>query len=437
MKITYLTLLCFFGFLFQQGNSQFKDTESTQLASELDMLLSGQFKPDQSGCAATVIIGGQTVYNNSFGLADNKLNRPFNKGVGAGSDTSVFNSFTLIKKQGLELARNSYRLPVGKDPKKIYGIEINYGSRSSIPILTLRKTGISDGLNTKIIYAPDYDIYIEVRTNPELTEANNPTQTIFNKVLTDFFGTLDFMDNTGSRLVFYHFLLTVKVLPYGGILENGKETHVWINGDTKYLHYTTDGTEPEISSPVYSKNILINKACELKIKIIPSAASDTLKSETFQFSEGAAPEPLAKTEGLKPGLKYTYYEGLWSSLPDFQTLKPKNSGIAKVPDLSVAMKKDSCALRFDGYLYISKNGMYNIYSVSDDGSKVFLNDKLIVNNDGAHGTVPEAYLMPLKKGYYKFTVLYFENSGGQELQVGYWTDDNEPKQFTQDLFFHK
>ena len=140
---------------------------------------------------------------------------------------------------------------------------------------------------------------------------------------------------------------------------------------------------------------------------------------------------------MKPGLEFSYYEGLWNALPDFPGLKPKLTGITQIPDLSVALKKDSCAIQFNGYIYIDREEMYNIYSVSDDGSKVFLNDKLIVNNDGNHGSVPEAYLIPLKKGYYPIKILYFENSGGQELQVGYWTDGNEPKPFTKEMFFYK
>jgi len=437
VKKTALVHLIILGLIFQLGNAQSSVRKYTQLGFELDKVLSDQFKPDDPGCAAIVAIRGQIIYKKAFGLSDTSANIPLNTVKAFGVDSSALNSLKLIKREGLELAKAGYKLPDGKDPRNDYGIEINYGSRSTIPILTLRKRSTSDGFYTKTIYVPDDDIYIAVYTSCENNISNDPTQTIFNKVLTEFFGSLDFTDSTNSRLVFYHFLLSVKVLPQGGIIENGKTSHVYINGDTKYLHYTTDGSEPNINSPTYNDNILITKACELKIKVIPSANSDTLKSVSYQYIKGSAPEPIGKINGLKPGLKYTYYEGGWNSLPDFSKLTPKKSGIAQIPDLSVVLKKDSCAIQFDGYIYIDKKEMYNIYSVSDDGSKVFLNDKLIVNNDGAHGSVPEAFLMPLKKGYYPIRVLYFENSGGQELQVGYWIDGNEPKPFTKGMLFHK
>ena len=437
MKTTILSLLIMFSLSFQHGNSQGNTQKKTQLEFELDKLLSGQFKSDEPGCAVLVAIKGQIIYKNAIGLANTKLNKALSTEIAFGNDYEILNNYKQIQKESNELARKGYKTAEGKDAKVVSGYEINYGSRSTIPILSLRKTSTSDGFNTKTIYVPDEDIFIATGKFSENNNTNDPTPTIFNKVLTDVFGSLDFTDNTNTRLVFYHFLLTVKVLPQGGIIEKGKTAHLFINGDTKYLHYTTDGSEPDINSPTYNKNILITKACELKIKIIPSVQPDTVKSVSFIFTEGSAPEPIESIKGLKPGLEYSYYEGLWNTLPDFSGLKPKLTGITQIPDLSVALKKDSCAIQFNGYIYIDKEEMYNIYSVSDDGSKVFLNDKLIVNNDGNHGSVPEAYLIPLKKGYYPIKILYFENSGGQELQVGYWTDGNEPKPFTKDMLFHK
>jgi CubicO group peptidase (beta-lactamase class C family) len=350
---------------------------------------------------------------------------------------SALNSEKILKKEGLGLIRRGFRLSNGEDTSYGYGVELNYGSRSTIPIFTVRQTSAFNGYFTKMIYAPYEDVLIALFSNCENYSAADPTQTIFNKVLTDVYGSLGFKDKDSSRFVFYHFLMSVKVLPYGGILERGQKAVVYINGDTKNLHYTTDGSEPTINSPSYEKEILLVNSCSLKTKIIPSASSDTLKSVSYSFVEGVSPEPVKDISGMKPGLKYSYYEGGWNLLPDFSKLTPKVSGITGVPDLSVALKKDSCALQFDGFVNIPAKGMYYIYSISDDGSKVFLNDQLIVNSDGSHGTVPEAYLLPLKEGYYPIRIQYFENSGGQELNIGYWRDGSEPTSFKKEAFFYR
>jgi hypothetical protein len=437
MKSKVNVQMIIFFFCLQQLTAQNSSQAYSQLSYELDKVLSDQFKSEEPGCAALVAINGQIIYENAVGLADTRIHKGLKTETAFGIDYKTLNTYKQIHNLSKELASKGYKTEDGKDVKLISGFEINYGSRSSIPILSIRKTSNSEGFITRTIYIPDEDIFIITSMNSENNSTNDPTPSILNKVLTDVFGSLDFTDNTNIRLVFYHFLLTVKVLPQGGIIENGKKAHLFINGDTKYLHYTTDGREPDINSPTYNKNILLTKACELKIKIIPSAKSDTLKSVSFKYTEGSALEPIKSIKGLKPGLEYSYYEGIWNTLPDFHALKPRSNGITQIPDLSVALKKDSCAIQFNGYVFIDKDDMYNIYSVSDDGSKVFINDKLIVNNDGNHGSVPEAYLIPLKKGYYPIKILYFENSGGQELQVGYWTDGNKPKPFTKDILFHR
>jgi hypothetical protein len=437
MKKITLVFVAVFGFCFHQGNGQTYTKNESQLGFELNMVLSEQFKPSDPGCAVLVVRKGQIIYEKAVGLADAKLNTPLTKGMAFGEDSIALNSYRLIKKESLELAGTGYKLNDEKDNKNADRIEINYGSRSTIPILTLRKTSDSNGFNTNIIYVPDEDIFISLFINSENKISNDVTQTVFNKVLTDTFSSLGFKDNDNSRFVFYHFLLTVKVLPNGGIIEKGQTYHVYINGNTRNLRYTTDGSEPTIASRQYIRDIELPKACILKVKVIPSAKSDTLKSASYVFKEGVAPEPLRNINGLKPGLRYSYYEGTWNSLPDFSKLTPKLTGITEVPDIGMALKTDNFAVQFDGFVYINKEGMYNIYSISDDGSKVFLNDELIINSDGAHGSVPEAYIMPLKKGYYPVKVLYFENSGGQVLNIGYWTDGNEPKAFTKDMLFYR
>jgi hypothetical protein len=76
-------------------------------------------------------------------------------------------------------------------------------------------------------------------------------------------------------------------------------------------------------------------------------------------------------------------------------------------------------LSFEGFIKINKDGIYSFSTLSDDGSKLFIDDREVVNNDGEHGSVEETGKAALKKGFHKIKVVYFDGGGGNELKV-YW-----------------
>ncbi len=114
-------------------------------------------------------------------------------------------------------------------------------------------------------------------------------------------------------------------------------------------------------------------------------------------------------------MNYAYYEDSWQSLPDFTKLKPKATGQAADFDLGVARRVNECALKFDGFLKIDKEGTYNFHLTSDDGSKLWIDDKLVVNNDGIHPPQLKSGKTKLTKGVHKLTVGVFNAGGGFEL----------------------
>src|SRR5205085_5164434 len=81
---------------------------------------------------------------------------------------------------------------------------------------------------------------------------------------------------------------------------------------------------------------------------------------------------------------YRYYEGEWDKLPDFSQLKPKVSGVAFGFDLGVAKRQSNFAIQFEGYFRIDREAEYNFALTSDDGSRLLIDGKLVVNNDGIH-----------------------------------------------------
>lgn len=95
------------------------------------------------------------------------------------------------------------------------------------------------------------------------------------------------------------------------------------------------------------------------------------------------------------------------------------------------------ALFSEGYLYIEEDGIYDFRLWSDDGSKLFINKKLLIDHDGLHGTSMVQGRLKMKKGYYPFKLEFFQGGGGQFLSVNYKSEKSKyweviPSQ----MFFH-
>ena len=50
-----------------------------------------------------------------------------------------------------------------------------------------------------------------------------------------------------------------------------------------------------------------------------------------------------------------------------------------------------------GLIKIPADGIYSFYISSDDGSKLFIDDKILVDNDGLHGIVEKVTRSLLQK----------------------------------------
>jgi mono/diheme cytochrome c family protein len=128
-------------------------------------------------------------------------------------------------------------------------------------------------------------------------------------------------------------------------------------------------------------------------------------------------------QGLKYDLKgkgtttYAYYEGDWDRLPDFSKLKPKAKGIAPGFDVSLALRGGNYALLFEGYIRIEREAVYRFNVGSDDGSRLLIDGKLVVDNDGVHAPKWANGRQKLTKGVHKVRVEFFQGGGGAELEV--------------------
>ena len=136
--------------------------------------------------------------------------------------------------------------------------------------------------------------------------------------------------------------------------------------------------------------------------------------EYQEISTAPTPNP-AQNEGLT----YSYYEGIWDRVPDFTTLSPVKTGQVASFDLSPRDQDDFFAFQFEGVITIETLGKYTFYTSSDDGSILYINNKLVVDNDGLHALREEEGTVELNEGQHSIKVVFFEKRGNQTLNVKY------------------
>lgn len=109
------------------------------------------------------------------------------------------------------------------------------------------------------------------------------------------------------------------------------------------------------------------------------------------------------------------------ALETLAKLKPQASGLVPEIVMNVPQRKadDAFALRFTGAITFPKDGKYTLFLASDDGSRLYLDGKLLIDNDGLHGMVEKSATVDVTAGTRPLVVTYFDNGGGDGLEVAW------------------
>ncbi|HIK93357.1 MAG TPA: trypsin-like serine protease [Planctomycetes bacterium] len=150
---------------------------------------------------------------------------------------------------------------------------------------------------------------------------------------------------------------------------------------------------------------------------------------------GMLPAPAEKVadDTLKPGLRYRFFHGTYSLVPNFDELTPVRIDNVKTVDLSAIRqeREDHFAVELSGYLRIPSDDVYRLVVISDDGSKVSLDGDVVIDHDGNHPPLPAGKLLYLQKGNHALKIEHFEGGGEQELKL---LIDKKP--VTADMLWH-
>ena len=181
------------------------------------------------------------------------------------------------------------------------------------------------------------------------------------------------------------------------------------------VHYTLDGSEPTQQSPVFNAPLVLKNTTQINAKAFKDGfqPSSTLSIQATKavLNRGK----IILDHQPKNGTTYKYYEGHFQKVADMQQKHFVEKGIVSEPSLEKARQEDHYGFEFSGLIDVPEDGVYTFQTRSDDGSVLYIDQTLEVDNDGSHAAIPATGSIALKKGWHSYRLLYIEDYEGQHL----------------------
>jgi hypothetical protein len=182
---------------------------------------------------------------------------------------------------------------------------------------------------------------------------------------------------------------------------------------------TSSGIGPSVrshrldaSAPANSVRLTITDVYDQKSVVVVPVTGETAIAAAAQGSS------------YRTGMQYLYYEAdageTWAKLPDLATRKPLFRGVLNEFDALMNLGRSATyALKYSGFLKVPADGLYVLDLQSCDGSKLIIDGKTVIDNDGCHSVTSKYATVVMRRGPHPFELLYFRAGDGD----GNWLEN--------------
>lgn len=161
---------------------------------------------------------------------------------------------------------------------------------------------------------------------------------------------------------------------------------------------------------IYLNDMPIQRDLELEFDASQAQGNLVLQTETPIALRNLMVKQFGNKKVAVDNIQYRIYEGTWDYIPDFDTLTAIGTGtvdtITALEDL--ANLKDHFGLVFEGDMTIPTTGTYLFETQIDDGGDLYIDDELVIHNEGEPGMGTERVMIDLEAGQHKFKLTYYE-----------------------------
>ncbi len=157
----------------------------------------------------------------------------------------------------------------------------------------------------------------------------------------------------------------------------------------------------------------------VKWKIPGTSVYSSIPNQNFWYDPGYLPS-VALFDSIS-GLDLAYYQEDQNSVDNLNIFVPVWTRKATEITADVSPSLNPFGLIYSGYVLVPTDEMYTLYLSSDDGSKLFIDNNLIINNDSIHTYATVQGKIGLLKGFHKIEIRYINNNEPKGLTLEWQT----------------
>lgn len=212
---------------------------------------------------------------------------------------------------------------------------------------------------------------------------------------------------------------TVSIAPQSRVFMGSTTVELDVDLPGCDVHYTLDGSAPSLASPKYAAPILVTGSLTVRAAAARAGRLSPIVSsvDLVGYSAASLRTPVMFFREPDAGLLVERFEGGWQTLDQMAEREPVSQGTCAQFDARECSRADHAALAFKGHVLVPSAGIYEFFTWSDDGSRLFIGSEMVVENDGLHGMREVGGLVGLHAGYHPIRVEYFNATGTSDLQV--------------------
>lgn len=167
-----------------------------------------------------------------------------------------------------------------------------------------------------------------------------------------------------------------------------------------------------VAGPQTTVSLIAGRAA-MRLVLLEAAAGERVDLLWQVQGEPPAPVPLERAYAFPStgahGLLGTYYRGTSVS---GEVLMQR---VDLVPSANETVPSPH-SVRWSGYLEAPADGAYTLSTKSDDGSRLFLEGRQLIDNWGVHGAELNSARVQLARGKHPLELHYFDQGGGRAFQ---------------------
>lgn len=191
------------------------------------------------------------------------------------------------------------------------------------------------------------------------------------------------------------------------------------------IRYTTDGSVPNLKSPVVPMPLVVTKT-----ELVRIASFTTSGKHGDIYNLNFKKQPVigsVKVGPLKPGLKVTYYKAQFKQTSFIQNAKVDSTFTAAQIEVPASVTAPAFGLVYKGFIQVPAGGTYTFFLTCDDGGILKINNQMVADNDGNHSAQERSGQVALTIGAHPFELDFIEGGGGFTLKLKYSLNGSKPQ----------